>query len=226
MICNQIAEGEMVLKTSFIAIIVSMVEKGVYQSFIKPVGDFSLAVILILLLAPLLILIAIINYLLYGHIIFTQQRPGYDGKLFSILKFQTMTADTSGRLTDEARLTTFGALLRRFSLDELPQLVNIIRGEMSFIGPRPYLVEYLSLYSDLHFKRHYVKPGITGLAQVNGRNTLDWQSRLDYDIQYVKNISLGMDLKLLALTFVQLLRLKEIDEEGHIGSAKFTGYSH
>lgn len=214
------------LQSSFIAIIVLMVAKGIYQSFIKPVGDFILAASLLLLLLPLLIIISVTNYLLYGHIIFRQVRPGLHGRLFSILKFQTMRHDPTGKLSDEDRLTSFGAFLRRFSLDELPQLVNIIRGEMSFIGPRPYLVEYLSLYSELHSKRHYVKPGITGLAQVNGRNTLDWQSRLDYDIEYVKNISLSMDVKVLLRTFIQLLRLKEIDEEGHIGSAKFTGYTH
>ncbi len=226
MICKEIAEGEMMLQSSFIAIIVLMVAKGIYQSFIKPVGDFILAASLLLLLLPLLIIISVTNYLLYGHIIFKQVRPGLHGRLFSILKFQTMRRDPTGKLSDEDRLTVYGAFLRRFSLDELPQLVNIIRGEMSFIGPRPYLVEYLSLYSELHSKRHYVKPGITGLAQVNGRNTLDWQSRLDYDIEYVKNISLSMDVKVLLRTFIQLLRLKEIDEEGHIGSAKFTGYTH
>lgn len=216
----------MMLETSFIAIIVLMVEKGIYQSFIKPAGDFVLAAVLLLLLLPLLLIISITNYLMDGHILFIQVRPGLGGKLFLILKFQTMKSDPSGKLTDQARLTSFGAFLRRFSLDELPQLVNIIFGQMSFVGPRPYLVEYLPLYNDFHKKRHYVKPGITGLAQVNGRNTLDWQSRLDFDIEYVRNISLGMDLKVLLLTFVQLVRLKEINEEGHIGSAKFTGYTH
>ncbi|MEQ9298865.1 MAG: sugar transferase [Cyclobacteriaceae bacterium] len=216
----------MMLESSFITIIVLMVEKGIYQSFIKPVGDFVLAAVLLLLLLPLLSIISITNYFLDGHILFVQVRPGLEGKLFSILKFQTMKTDPSGQLTDEDRLTSFGAFLRRFSLDELPQLVNIIFGQMSFVGPRPYLVEYLPLYNDFHKKRHYVKPGITGLAQVNGRNTLDWQSRLDFDIEYVRNVSLGMDLKVLLMTFVQLVRLKDINEEGHIGSAKFTGYIH
>jgi lipopolysaccharide/colanic/teichoic acid biosynthesis glycosyltransferase len=216
----------MMLETAFIAIIVLMGEKGIYRSFVKPLLDFSLAVVLFLVLMPLLIIIAVTNYLLYRHVIFSQVRPGLNGKLFSILKFQTMKADLTGEQNDAERLTEFGGFLRRFSLDELPQLLNIIKGQMSFIGPRPYLVEYLPLYNDLHNKRHYVKPGITGLAQVNGRNTLDWQSRLDYDIHYVKNISFGMDLKLLMLTFVQLLRLKDVNEKGHIGSAKFTGYSH
>jgi undecaprenyl phosphate N,N'-diacetylbacillosamine 1-phosphate transferase len=202
-----------------------MVKGEIYQSLIKPIFDFILAILLIVLLAPLLILICLINYLLYGHIIFVQQRPGLRGKIFSIYKFQTMRSDPTGLLTDEQRLTTFGNFLRRFSLDELPQLINIIRGQMSFIGPRPYLVEYLPLYNKEHSKRHYVKPGITGLAQVNGRNTLDWQKRLDFDIEYVKNISLSMDLKLLLLTFVQLGKLKETNEEGHVGSTRFTGYS-
>ena len=203
-----------------------MVRKGIYQSWIKPVGDFSLAAVLLVLLSPMLVLIAWINLLLYGHIIFVQPRPGRDAKVFAMYKFQTMRSDPSGQMTDEQRLTGFGAWLRRFSLDELPQLINIIRGEMSFIGPRPYLIEYLPLYSEEHRKRHYVQPGITGLAQVNGRNALDWQSRLDYDIEYVKNISLGMDLKILLRTFIQLGKLKETNEEGHVGSTKFTGYSH
>lgn len=202
-----------------------MVKRGIYQSLIKPIFDFILAVLLIVLLTPLLILICLINYLLYGHIIFVQQRPGLRSKIFSIYKFQTLRSDSTGLLSDEQRLTTFGNFLRRFSLDELPQLINIIRGQMSFIGPRPYLVEYLPLYNKEHSKRHYVKPGITGLAQVNGRNTLDWQKRLDFDIEYVKNISLSMDLKLLLLTFVQLGKLKETNEEGHVGSTRFTGYS-
>jgi undecaprenyl phosphate N,N'-diacetylbacillosamine 1-phosphate transferase len=203
-----------------------MVKKGIYQSLIKPICDFTLAVFLIVLLAPLLLLISLINFLLYRHIIFVQQRPGFMGMIFPIYKFQTMRTDPSGALSDQQRLTAFGAFLRRFSLDELPQLVNIILGQMSFVGPRPYLVEYMSLYNEDHSKRHYVKPGITGLAQVNGRNTLDWQSRLDYDVAYVKNIGLSMDLKLLLRTFIQVLKLKETNEEGHVGSTRFTGYTH
>lgn len=203
-----------------------MVEKGIYQSMVKPAGDFLLAVVLLVLLWPLLVLIALINLTLYRHVLFVQRRPGQHGKVFSIYKFQTMRTDPTGNLTDEQRLTAFGQLLRRCSLDELPQLLNIIRGQMSFIGPRPYLVEYLPLYNAEHRKRHYVKPGITGLAQINGRNTLDWQKRLDLDVEYVNKMSVRLDLYVLMRTFVQLVKLKESNEEGHIGSSRFTGYGH
>lgn len=216
----------MMLESSFITILVLILKKRFYQLFVKQFGDLILASTLLFILLPLMIFISLVNYGLYGHVIFSQERPGLNGRVFNILKFQTMRSDPTGQLSDGIRLTNFGAFLRRSSLDELPQLLNILLGQMSFIGPRPYLVEYLPLYNDLHNKRHYVKPGISGLAQVNGRNSLDWQSRLDYDIQYVQNISLGMDLKLLFLTFVQLVKLKDINEEGHIGSTKFTGYSH
>ncbi len=201
-----------------------MVANKIYRTWIKPIADILLAFVLLLLLAPLMLLIALVNYLLYQHIVFVQPRPGYQDKVFDLYKFQTMHVDDSGRMSDEERLTSFGSLLRRLSLDELPQLVNIIKGEMSFVGPRPYLVEYLPLYNKEHQKRHYVKPGITGLAQVNGRNRLDWERRLDLDVTYVNNISFGLDLKVLLLTLVQLVKMKEVDEEGQIGSTRFTGY--
>lgn len=201
-----------------------MVKRNIYQGLIKPFVDTSVAIVMLILLSPIILLIGLINYSLYQHVLFIQPRPGYKSEVFSLFKFQTMHRDDSGRLSDNERLTTFGEILRRLSLDELPQLVNIIRGEMSFIGPRPYLVEYLPLYNEEHSKRHYVKPGITGLAQVNGRNRLDWEKRLDLDIEYVRRISFWQDLKILALTLSQLVKLKEVDEEGQIGSTKFTGY--
>lgn len=174
---------------------------------------------LLLVLSPLLLLISITLFIIHGQVFFVQQRPGYLEIPFNMYKFITMSNDFEK--TDEQRITTFGKVLRKLSLDELPQLVNILKGEMSFIGPRPLLMEYVSLYSDYHSKRHIVMPGITGLAQVWGKNRLDWTRKLDLDVEYVEKIGLTLDLKIVMLTIRYFLN----GCPGSYPAEKFTGYS-
>ena len=159
-------------------------------------------------------------------IIFTQDRPGYKGKIFKIYKFRTMTneKDKNGRfLPDEMRLKGIGRIIRSLSLDELPQLFNVLKGDMSFIGPRPLLVEYLPLYNKDQKKRHDVLPGITGLAQVKGRNSISWKKKFRYDVFYVKNVSFCLDLYIIYLTIIKVLKRDGISQEGKATMEKFNG---
>lgn len=198
-----------------------------YINFFKPLSDRLGALILLLLFAPLIVITALIVLLKLGRpIVFTQKRPGIHGKVFTIYKFRTMSNeyDNHGELlSDEARLKGAGKLIRNLSLDELPQLLNVLKGEMSFIGPRPLLVEYLSLYSPEQSKRHNVKPGISGWAQINGRNAISWEEKFRYDVEYVENISFLFDLKILFLTLLRVLQKEGIVQEGNATMEKFNG---
>lgn len=184
-------------------------KKGFYQKFIKRPQDFLLASIALLLLSPLLFIIAIIVRIKLGRpIIFKQKRPGLNEKIFEMYKFRTMTdeRDENGELLpDDLRLTSFGKFLRSTSLDELPELWNIVRGDMSIIGPRPLLVEYLPLYNEYQKKRHEVRPGLSGLAQVNGRNAIEWEDKFRLDVEYVYNVSFIEDWKIIFKTIKKVL---------------------
>jgi lipopolysaccharide/colanic/teichoic acid biosynthesis glycosyltransferase len=193
----------------------------------KRLLDLFAAVIAGVLLAPVLIFVAaLVRIKLGSPILFRQQRPGQGGKPFLLLKFRTMldAIDSDGRpLPDHERLTPFGALLRRSSLDELPELWNILKGEMSLVGPRPLLMQYLPLYTARQMKRHDVKPGLTGWAQVNGRNALSWEEKFELDLWYVENRTLWLDLRILALTLLRVLKPQGISQEGHATAAPFQG---
>ncbi len=161
-----------------------------------------------------------------GKIWFTQDRPGKDGKLFTVIKFKTMTdeCDKDGNLmSDEKRLTSIGKFVRKTSIDEIPQLFNVLLGHMSFVGPRPLLTEYLALYNNEQRRRHLVKPGITGWAQVNGRNALSWQQKFAYDIWYVDHISFALDFKILFLTVIKVFKAEGISSESSLTMEKFRG---
>jgi undecaprenyl phosphate N,N'-diacetylbacillosamine 1-phosphate transferase len=174
----------------------------------------------------LVIVIILLAFVNRGAVWFTQPRPGKNGKLFTVIKFKTMTdeRDASGNLLpDEQRLTAVGKFVRKTSIDEIPQLVNVVLGHMSFVGPRPLLMEYLPLYSTEQQRRHLVKPGITGWAQVNGRNTLSWQQKFAYDIWYVDHISFALDLKILFLTVIKVFKAEGISSESSLTMEKFRG---
>lgn len=194
---------------------------------IKSILDRLVAAIALLLFSPLILIVAIAIYFRMGSpIIFTQPRPGKGSSIFKFLKFRTMTdeRDTNGNLlSDEKRLTAFGQFLRQTSLDELPQLWNVLKGDMSFVGPRPLLVEYLDRYTPLQASRHEVKPGITGWVQVNGRNHLSWEEKFKLDVWYVDNWSLWLDLKILWLTVFKVLKQDGISQEGYATSEEFKG---
>lgn len=189
--------------------------------------DLVVASITVLLLAPMIGAIALLVWIKMGSpVLFKQLRPGLHGAPFELVKFRTMRQATGseGRpLSDEERLTRFGAFLRSTSLDELPELWNVIRGDMSLVGPRPLLMEYLPLYSPRQARRHEVRPGITGWAQVNGRNQTPWPERLEMDVWYVENRSLRLDLKILAMTLPRILRREGISQEGRATVDYFTG---
>ena len=198
-----------------------------YRKLFKPLLDFIFAFMLLALLWPLLlVLFTVLFFLNNGKPLFRQVRPGYQGKLFTIYKFRTMNdvRDAKGNLLPDAeRLTGFGKLVRKTSLDELPQLFNVLKGELSLVGPRPLLVEYLELYSPEQARRHEVKPGITGWAQVNGRNAISWERRFELDVWYVNHLSFWLDLKILALTFLKIFRHREVSAPGHATMERFTG---
>ncbi len=189
--------------------------------------DFILALVLIIILSPIYILTSLLVAITMGRpIVFFQQRPGYKEKIFAIYKFRTMNEkkNNSGELLpDHERLTSVGKFLRRTSLDELPQLFNVLKGEMSFVGPRPLLIEYLKLYNDEQKKRHHVLPGITGWAQVNGRNAISWEEKFSYDVWYVEHQSFWLDMKILFLTFKKVFRQKDINATTTVTMEKFKG---
>ncbi len=198
-----------------------------YKNFLKPLIDKVLALILIIILSPIMIIVAILIYLWDGRpVIFTQKRPGFHEKIFKIYKFRTMTneKDKNGNLLPDAeRLKGIGKIIRSLSLDELPQLFNVLKGDMSFIGPRPLLIEYLPLYNKRQRKRHDVKPGITGWAQVNGRNAISWEQKFEYDVWYVENLSFLLDMKILWMTILKVLKRSGISQDGHATMEKFKG---
>src|SRR5690625_2263095 len=193
----------------------------------KRMIDFLLAIIFVIILLPVLSIIAISLLFTMGTpIVFKQKRPGQNGKPFYLYKFRTMeqSFDEKGEiLADELRLTTIGTFLRKYSLDELPQLFNVIKGDMSLVGPRPLLLEYLPLYTETQRVRHDVKPGITGWAQVNGRNAVTWEERFKMDTWYVENRTLRLDLKILLMTIVKVLKKDGITYQNHPSMEKFTG---
>jgi sugar transferase EpsL len=193
----------------------------------KRIFDILLAFTLLLLSLPVMVAVAIlVRWKLGAPVLFRQQRPGMQGKAFEMIKFRTMldAFDSSGyALADELRLTPFGRFLRASSLDELPELWNILKGNMSFVGPRPLLMEYLPLYTDEQSRRHEVRPGLTGWAQVNGRNLVSWEERFKLDVWYVENQSFWLDLKICALTVITVFSKKGISEEGQATMRKFTG---
>lgn len=200
---------------------------GFYRAHGKRWLDLALAIPALVLLAPLFALIALLVRLQLGApVLFRQTRAGRDGEPFQILKFRTMTEarDEYGNLrADAERLTPFGRALRSTSLDELPELVNVLRGEMSVVGPRPLFIKYLPRYSKEQRRRHQAPPGITGWTQVNGRNALSWQQKFAFDVWYIEHQSLGLDLKILAMTMRTLIRREGISEPAHATTEEFLG---
>jgi|TARA_R110000850_G_scaffold218852_2_gene344387 lipopolysaccharide/colanic/teichoic acid biosynthesis glycosyltransferase len=198
-----------------------------YQSIIKPFLDHLCAAIALLLLSPVFVLITLaLTFANNGKPFFIQSRPGKYGRIFNIVKFKTMTdaRDAQGNLLPDAkRLTAVGKFVRKTSLDELPQLLNVVKGDMSFVGPRPLLPEYLPLYNDEQRKRHDVKPGITGWAQVNGRNAISWQQKFALDVWYVNHQSFTLDLKILFLTLKKVFVSEGINTEGQATTERFKG---
>lgn len=196
-----------------------------YCQFLKRIFDFFAAIFLLLLLIPFLFIIALLVRIYLGSpIIFQQWRPGKNEKIFRLYKFRTMkeARDKDGHLLEDAmRLTRFGRLLRKLSLDELPALINVLKGEMSFVGPRPLLIEYLPYYSDTQKKRHSLQPGITGWAQVNGRNNLSWKKKFELDIWYVDHCSFMLDCKIVLLTFVKIIQREGISAKGQATMTRF-----
>jgi len=193
----------------------------------KRIFDLIGAVLALLVLSPVLVALAILVRILVGSpVLFRQERPGYRGKPFSIIKFRTMTEarDAAGNpLADSERVTPFGRFMRALSLDELPELLNIIRGEMSFVGPRPLLMQYLPLYSTDQLRRHEVYPGLTGWAQINGRNALDWAARFDLDVWYADHWSFWLDMKIMLMTAWKVLKREGINQPGEETVEYFTG---
>ena len=198
-----------------------------YKHFFKRILDFIAALLLIILFSPIMLWAAWrIRRELGSPVLFTQARPGLNAKIFKIYKFRTMSdeRDENGNLLpDELRLKGFGAKLRASSIDELPQLFNVLKGDMSFIGPRPLLVEYLPLYSPRQASRHSVRPGITGLAQVNGRNDISWAAKLEYDALYAENLSFLLDIKIAILSIKKVLKKEGVSKAGMATTEKFNG---
>ena len=190
----------------------------IYRKYIKRIFDIMLSAIAIILLSPVyLILYVLVRIKLGSPVLFHQDRPGKDGRIFHMYKFRSMTdeRDENGELLpDEVRLTSFGRKLRATSLDELPELFCILKGDMSIVGPRPLLVQYLPLYSERQSHRHDVRPGLTGWAQVNGRNTLTWPQKFEYDVEYTEKMSFMMDIKILFMTVANVLKREGISPEG------------
>lgn len=181
-----------------------------YRKYVKRLLDIIVSLLALIILSPVMLVVALLVRCKLGSpVIFHQERPGYQEKTFKLCKFRTMTdaKDEEGNLLpDEIRLTRFGKMLRSTSLDELPELINILKGDMSLIGPRPLLVRYLPYYTEEERHRHDVRPGLTGLAQVNGRNALGWEARFAYDIEYVEHLTFGMDLKIIGMTVGKVLK--------------------
>ena len=198
-----------------------------YAKYFKRVLDFLLSLIAIIILSPVLLIIAILVRIKLGSpVLFKQERPGKNEKIFTLYKFRTMTdkKDEKGNLLpDEDRLTKFGKILRSTSLDELPELFNILKGDMSIVGPRPLLVEYLELYNEEQKHRHDVRPGLTGLAQISGRNSISWEEKFKDDIKYVNKVTFINDVKIVLKTVIKVFKREGISQEGNATIEKFTG---
>lgn len=201
--------------------------KSIYQNYIKRLLDFVLALLALIILSPVFLIVAILVRIKLGSpIIFKQERPGLHEKIFRMYKFRTMTdaRDENGELLpDDVRLTKFGKILRSTSLDELPELWNIIKGDMSIVGPRPLLVKYLPLYSEEQRHRHDVRPGFTGLAQVNGRNSISWDEKFKWDIKYVDDVSFIQDLKIILNTVKVVFKRDGITSDTSVTMEEFVG---
>ena len=198
-----------------------------YKIFFKPLLDFILSLLGLIISSPLfLIVIIALLFANKGKVFFLQNRPGKNEKIFKIIKFRTMNnkRDAHGNLLpDVERLTKIGKLVRKTSLDEIPQLINVLLGNMSLIGPRPLLPEYLPLYNDFQKKRHHIKPGITGWAQINGRNAVEWEKKFKFDVWYVENMSFFLDLQIMFLTLKKVLKLEGVNREGEATNIAFKG---
>ena len=198
-----------------------------YQQWGKRPFDFISSSIIMIVSVPVYLITAFLIYVKLGSpIIFRQQRPGLHGRLFSILKFRTMTDgrdEAENLLPDAQRLTQFGKFLRSSSLDELPELWNVLKGEMSLVGPRPLLEQYLPLYTPEQMRRHEVRPGITGWAQVNGRNALSWEEKFELDVWYVDNHTFWLDIKIILMTIVKIVKRENINQEGQATMKEFIG---
>ena len=198
-----------------------------YKIFFKPLLDFVLSFLGLIISSPIFLIVFIaLLFANRGKVFFLQNRPGKNEKIFKIIKFRTMNdnRDTQGNLLpDEERLTSIGKLVRKTSLDEIPQLINVLLGNMSLIGPRPLLPEYLPLYNDFQKKRHHIKPGITGWAQINGRNAVEWEKKFMFDVWYVENMSFLLDLQIMFLTLKKVLKLEGVNREGEATNIAFKG---
>lgn len=198
-----------------------------YKNYFKRFFDFMIALIGLICLSPIFIVVTIGLYFAnQGKPFFFQARPGLNERIFKIIKFKTMNdkTDANGNLLSDAeRLTPIGAFVRKTSLDEIPQLINVLKGDMSLIGPRPLLIQYLPLYNEEQKRRHVVRPGITGWAQVNGRNAITWKRKFELDVEYVDNLSLLMDLKVFFMTFKKVFKSEGISQEGQATTTYFEG---
>ena len=198
-----------------------------YKVYFKPLLDCVVSLLGIVVLSPIFLVILICLFISNnGKVFFVQNRPGKNEKIFKIIKFRTMNnkKDAHGNLLPDAeRLTYLGKIVRKTSLDEIPQLINVLKGDMSLIGPRPLLPEYLSLYNERQKKRHTVKPGITGWGQINGRNAVEWNKKFEFDVWYIENLSFILDLQILFLTLKKVVKLEGINREGVATNISFTG---
>lgn len=198
-----------------------------YKRYFKRIIDIIFSIILIIVLSPIIVITFLLVLVFLGKpVVFKQKRPGLNEDKFVIYKFRTMNSkrdDHGLLLPDEKRLTRFGETIRKLSLDELPQLFNVLKGDMSFIGPRPLLSEYLLLYNEEQKKRHIVRPGITGWAQVNGRNSISWEEKFKFDCYYAENLNFLLDLKIVWITIVKVLKRSDVTSDKHVTMEKFTG---
>ena len=198
-----------------------------YRNFLKRIVDFIVSLLAFCLLFPLFLIITALLFVAnQGSPFFVQARPGKNGRIFRLVKFKTMNdrKDEAGNLLPDAdRLTGIGMFIRKTSLDEIPQLINVIKGEMSLIGPRPLLVEYLPLYNEIQKRRHEVRPGITGWAQVNGRNAIGWNEKFELDVWYVDHLDFRLDSKIIFFTLMKVAKSEGISQQGHVTMQKFTG---
>lgn len=200
-----------------------------YQHIIKPILDFSISLFGLIILSPVFLLITIILFISHrGNPFFIQSRPSKNAKIFKVIKFKTMNDrrfSEGNLLPDAQRLTPIGNFIRKTSLDEIPQLINVLKGDMSLIGPRPLLIQYLPLYNKTQKRRHEVKPGITGWAQVNGRNAISWEKKFEYDVWYVNHLSFILDFKILLMTIIKVFKREGINQAGQATAEAFIGYS-
>jgi undecaprenyl phosphate N,N'-diacetylbacillosamine 1-phosphate transferase len=201
--------------------------KAMYKDFFKRIIDFLLVLIGIVIMSPILIIITVFLYFSNnGKPFFIQKRPGKNGKVFEIIKFKTMNDKTDSEgvlLSDNLRLTKLGSIVRKTSFDEIPQLFNVLKGEMSLIGPRPLLTDYYHLYNDFQNRRHEVRPGITGWAQVNGRNAISWDKKFEYDVWYVDNLSFLLDCKIILKTIIKVVKSEGVNPENDSFTEPFNG---